>query len=79
MSLVEDPLRCGACGGNLFALAHLKEEKEVRLGGEGAWGSGTGIVATCTSCGCKSTIRVSPVKLTVEGDDKGSLCGGWKK
>lgn len=78
MNLVEDKLKCGACGGDTFALAHLKDEKEVRLGGEGAWGTGMGIAATCKVCGCKSTIRVSPVKLTVEGDDKGSLCGGWR-
>lgn len=75
---MKERLSCGNCGCSTFTICHLRRKDDSRLGGEGAAGTGTGIETKCTKCGSRSKITITRPTLTVLGDSKGSICGGWR-
>jgi hypothetical protein len=75
MKKIKDDLKCGGCGGVLFKLRSVGTEDDCRFGG-GSFG-GT-LEACCKGCGSRSKIYITVPKLQVEGDDKGTICGGWR-
>lgn len=65
-----DHLACGECGGMTFSVHHVTNKRDCRVG-SGPFSGGLRFV--CLKCGKKTTLKVSPPTLTVDG----TLCGGW--
>jgi len=74
-----DKIMCGGCGNPTFSVEHDGPTGGPRVGGEGAGGFAGWIVLTCTKCRSQTKVVPIPARMAVEGDDKGTACGGWSK
>lgn len=80
---MRDPLKCGECGGDTFALANVRPMDGCRFGGGGSVAPVDGskvasevsgyIEVKCRKCGQESILSVAAPRLTTDGP----LCGGW--
>lgn len=74
MSAMQDPLKCGDCGGDTFWMQNVKHPNAHRIGGHASGEVAGYIVVICCKCTGKSIITVTPAQLKVDGH----LCGGWR-
>ncbi len=78
---MNDPLKCGDCGGDTFTLSHDRARSAPRVGGGGIDDhTGATVVhgdlfVKCVKCGRSTIISVATTRLTVQGN----MCGGWSK